>query len=98
LTQDLTHYAVTPGLLTAALGDLTCLFNPRSQTTHILPDDTLALLETLEAHPGDALSVSHALAVHADASAIEDLPVVVAQRLAELADMGLVVGSMAPAR
>ncbi|WP_422061310.1 HPr-rel-A system PqqD family peptide chaperone [Sphingopyxis sp.] len=73
-----------------ALGELTAIFDRRSMQTHLVVSPMPELLAAMQGEARDAASLAGRLAADFDLEAEGDAVAVIADRLAELAAMGLV--------
>ncbi|WP_428681414.1 HPr-rel-A system PqqD family peptide chaperone [Sphingopyxis sp.] len=74
-----------------ALGELTAIFDRRSMQTHIVVSPMPEILVAMAGDACDAATIAARLAAEFDLEAEGDAPAVIADRLEELAAMGLVV-------
>ncbi|HWT43756.1 MAG TPA: HPr-rel-A system PqqD family peptide chaperone, partial [Sphingopyxis sp.] len=72
------------------LGELTAIFDRRSMQTHLVVSPMPEILGAMGDHVCNAADLAGRLAAAFDLDAAEDARPVVAERLAELAAMGLV--------
>ena len=88
---DRAYRAAPPGALRIEpLGDLTAIFDRRSMQTHLVIAPMPEILAMLGDAPQGAAALAAGLAALADLDAEGDATAILAERLAELADMGLV--------
>ena len=73
-----------------ALGALTAIFDRRSMQTHLVVAPLPEIMAALEAGPCDASALAERLAGVFDLDAEDDAIAILAERLRELATMGLV--------
>lgn len=73
-----------------ALGELTAIFDRRSVQTHLVVSPIPEILGAMGAQPCTAHAIAERLATAFDIGDADAATVVVAERLVELADMGLV--------
>ena len=71
------------------LGELTAIFDRRSMQTHLVAAPMSEILHALAAGPGDAAALAARLASEFDFAAVGDPAALIAERLAELAVLGL---------
>lgn len=72
------------------LGDLTAIFDRRSTQTHLVVPPIPEILASMGSEPCDAAALAARLAAAFDLDTADDARAIVAERLAELAAMGLV--------
>ncbi|WP_432770722.1 MAG: HPr-rel-A system PqqD family peptide chaperone [Sphingopyxis sp.] len=72
------------------LGELTAIFDRRSMQTHIVIAPIPEMLAAMGEAPCDAATLAARLAAAFDLDGADDAAAVIADRLAELATMGLV--------
>ncbi|MBN8845097.1 MAG: HPr-rel-A system PqqD family peptide chaperone [Sphingomonadales bacterium] len=86
------HYVAAPAdaLRIEPLGELTAIFDRRSMQTHLVVSPIPEILEAMGPEVCDARALAQRLAARFDLEAEGDAPAIVADRLAELAAMGLV--------
>ncbi|NIJ37331.1 PqqD family protein of HPr-rel-A system [Sphingopyxis panaciterrae] len=88
---DAVYRAAPPDALRIEpLGDLTAIFDRRSTQTHLVVPPIPEILTLMGDAPCDAAALAARLAAAFDLDAEGDARVVVAERLAELAAIGLV--------
>ena len=88
---DRAYRAAPPGALRIEpLGDLTAIFDRRSMQTHLVIAPMPEILAMLGDAPQGAAALAAGLAARFDLDAEGDATAILAERLAELADMGLV--------
>ena len=88
---DRVYRAAEPGTLRVeALGDLTAIFDRRSMQTHLVIAPLPEILSALEGGPCNASALAERLAGGFDIEAEGDATAILADRLRELAAMGLV--------
>lgn len=75
------------------LGELTVIFDRRSMQTHLVTQPMPEILEAMAGEACNAAMVAERLAAVFDLEGQEDTGVLVAERLAELAAMGLVTAA-----
>lgn len=73
-----------------ALGELTAIFDHRSTQTHLVIQPMPEILAAMGGDPCNAAMVAERLAARFDLGEVTDARALVAERLAELAAMGLV--------
>lgn len=73
------------------LGDLTAIFDRRSMQTHLVVSPLPEMLDAMGADVCDAATLAARLAAAFDLGEPGDARAILAERLAELADMGLVM-------
>ena len=85
-------YRAAPGddLRIEALGELTAIFDRRSMQTHLVVSPMPEILDAMGTDACDARTIAGRLAARFDVEAEGDAPAIIADRLAELAAMGLV--------
>lgn len=72
------------------LGELTAIFDRRSMQTHLVVSPMPEILGAMGDHACNAADLASRLATAFDLDAAEDAQPILAERLAELAGMGLV--------
>lgn len=82
--------APAAALRSEALGDLTAIFDRRSMQTHLVVSPMPEILAALTAAPCDATTLAARFADAFDLEGAGDATAILAERLAELAAMGLV--------
>ncbi len=88
---DPAYRAAPPDALRVeALGDLTAIFDRRSMQTHLVVAPMPEILAAMGADTCDAATLAARLAAAFDLDEAGDAHAILAERLAELADMGLV--------
>lgn len=88
---DPSYRAAPPDALRIeALGELTAIFDRRSMQTHLVVSPMPELLAAMQGEVRDAASLAAWLAADFNLEAEGDAVAVIADRLAELAAMGLV--------
>lgn len=88
---DRSYRAAPPDALRIeALGELVAIFDRRSMQTHLVVSPMPELLAAMGDEACDATSLAARLAADFDFDADGDVAVIIAERLAELAAMGLV--------
>ncbi len=73
-----------------ALGELTAIFDRRSMQTHLVVSPMPEILEAMGADACDAATLATRLAASFDFDCADDVRPILAERLGELAAMGLV--------
>ncbi|UKK84611.1 HPr-rel-A system PqqD family peptide chaperone [Sphingopyxis sp. BSN-002] len=76
-----------------ALGELTAIFDRRSMQTHLVISPMPEILASMDDGIHTAATIAGRLAADFDLDAEGDAGLVIAERLAELAAMGLVAGA-----
>ena len=88
---DRTYRAAPPGALRVEpLGELTAIFDRRSMQTHLVVSPMPEILRLMDDAPCNAIALTAKLAAIFDLDGEGDTRVIVAERLGELAAMGLV--------
>lgn len=88
---DRTYRAAPPDALRVEpLGDLTLIFDRRSTQTHIVVSPMLEILAAMGADGCNAAAVAARLAAAFDLGDADGAQALVAERLVELAELGLV--------
>ncbi|WP_137752549.1 HPr-rel-A system PqqD family peptide chaperone [Sphingopyxis sp. L1A2A] len=88
---DPAYRAAPPGALRVEpLGELTAIFDRRSMQTHLVVSPMPEILAALGAGDCDAATLTARLAESFDLGGADDATPIVAERLGELAAMGLV--------
>ena len=88
---DLAYRAAPPNVLRAEpLGELTAIFDRRSMQTHLVVSPIPEILEAMGADVCTAATLAVRLAASFDFDGADDAQPILAERLAELAAMGLV--------
>lgn len=88
---DRRYRAVPAGALRVEpLGAITAIFDRRSVQTHLVVSPMPEILQAMGAEPCDAATLAGRLAAAFDVEAEGDVRAIVAERLDELADLGLV--------
>lgn len=88
---DRRYRAAPPGALCVEpLGDLTAIFDRRSIQTHLVVPPVPEMLAAMGDEPCDAATLAARLAADFDLAAEGDVRTIIAERLRELADLGLV--------
>ncbi len=88
---DRSYRAAPPGALRVEpLGELTAVFDRRSMQTHLVVSPMPEILEAMGAEACNAAGLAARLATTFDLGGADDVQPVLAERLAELASMGLV--------
>ncbi len=88
---DPVYRAAPPGALRAEpLGELTAIFDRRSMQTHLVVSPIPEILAAMGAEDCDAARVAMRLAATFDLGGVDDARTILAERLSELAVMGLV--------
>jgi PqqD family protein of HPr-rel-A system len=82
--------APTDALRIEPLGELTAIFDRRSMQTHLVVSPMPEILGAMGDHVCNAADLAGRLAAAFDLDAAEDARPILAERLAELAAMGLV--------
>ena len=90
-----TQYARTEGIVAEPIGDLWAVFCPTSGETSLLNNESMAVLEVLEAGPAGTAAICGALAEDSGES-IEALQGLIETCWAQLVEMGLVRELLAP--
>lgn len=88
---DPAYRAAPPGALRVEpLGELTAIFDRRSMQTHLVVSPMPEILAAMGADDCDAATLAARLAAHFDFDGGDDVQPILAERLGELAAMGLV--------
>lgn len=88
---DRTYRAAPPGALRIEpLGELTAIFDRRSMQTHLVVSPMPEILDAMGTHPCSAALLASRLAAAFDLDGDDDVQPILAERLGELAAMGLV--------
>jgi PqqD family protein of HPr-rel-A system len=88
---DRAYRAAPPGALRVEpLGELTAIFDRRSMQTHLVVAPMPEILSAMGDDVCDAASLTARLAASFDFDSADDAQLVLAERLSELATMGLV--------
>ena len=88
---DRAYRAAPPGALRAEpLGELTAIFDRRSMQTHLVVSPMPEMLNAMDDVPRDATALTARLAAVFDLDGEGDTRAIIAERLGELAAMGLV--------
>ncbi|HEY0597292.1 HPr-rel-A system PqqD family peptide chaperone [Sphingopyxis sp.] len=88
---DRAYRAAPPGALRVEpLGELTAIFDRRSMQTHLVVAPMPEILDAMGAEACNAADIAARLAAAFDFDSAEDVQPILAERLAELAAMGLV--------
>ncbi len=88
---DRTYRAAPPGALRIEpLGELTAIFDRRSMQTHLVVSPMPEILGAMGADPCSAALLASRLAAAFDLGGDDDVQPILAERLGELAAMGLV--------
>ena len=88
---DRTYRAAPPGALRIEpLGELTAIFDRRSMQTHLVVSPMPEILDAMGADPCSAALLASRLAATFDLDGENDVQPILAERLSELAAMGLV--------
>lgn len=88
---DRTYRAAPPeALRLEPLGELTAIFDRRSVQTHLVISPIPEILDAMGREPCNAAALAERLAAAFDLGEGGDARALIAERLAELADMGLV--------
>lgn len=88
---DQTYRAAPPGALRVEpLGELTAIFDRRSMQTHLVVSPMPEILVAMGADACSAATLATSLAASFDFDSEEDARPILAERLGELAAMGLV--------
>lgn len=88
---DRTYRAAPPGALRVEpLGELTAIFDRRSMQTHLVVSPMPEILDAMGADACSAATLAERLAAIFDLDSADDAQPVLAERLSELAAMGLV--------
>ncbi len=88
---DAAYRAAPPGSLRAVpLGELTAIFDRRSMQTHLVVSPMPEILDAMGADACNAATLGARLAASFDFDSTDDAQPILAERLAELAAMGLV--------
>ncbi|KQZ71593.1 hypothetical protein ASE06_19490 [Sphingopyxis sp. Root214] len=88
---DRTYRAAPPGALRIEpLGELTAIFDRRSMQTHLVVSPMPEILDAMGADACNAAGLATRLAAAFDLDVAEDVKPILAERLSELAAMGLV--------
>ena len=91
---DRVYRAAPPdSLRIEALGDLTVLFDRRSMQTHLVISPMPEILDVMGGDACDARTIAARLAARFDVESEGEASAIVADRLAELAAMGLVIAA-----
>lgn len=86
-----TYRAAPPDALRVEpLGELTAIFDRRSMQTHLVASPMPEILDAMGADDCDAVTLAERLAKHFDFDGAADVQPILAERLSELAAMGLV--------
>lgn len=86
-----TYRAAPPDALRVEpLGELTAIFDRRSMQTHLVASPIPEILDAMGADDCDAVTLAEGLAKHFDFDGADDVQPILAERLSELAAMGLV--------
>lgn len=88
---DPAYRAAPPGALRVEpLGELTAIFDRRSMQTHLVVSPMPEILDAMSAGDCDAATLAARLAARFDFDGDDDVQMILAERLSELAAMGLV--------
>ncbi len=88
---DPAYRAAPPGALRVKpLGELTAIFDRRSMQTHLVVSPMPEILEAMGAGDCDAATLATRLAASFDLDGADEVQPILAERLSELAAMGLV--------
>jgi PqqD family protein of HPr-rel-A system len=82
-------YYTTQNLHYAEIGDAVCVYNPHTLNTHILPDETVALLEILKQKPMGLHCLAQRFSEQFDTRGIDDFASMLQKRVVELVGLGL---------
>lgn len=88
---DRVYRAAPPGALRVEpLGELTAIFDRRSMQTHLVVSPMPEILDAMGPDPCSVTNLVSRLATSFDLDSKGDVPFILAERLRELATMGLV--------
>ena len=88
---DRVYRAAPPGALRVEpLGELTAIFDRRSMQTHLVVPPMPEILAAIGAEECDAATLAARLAARFDFDGGDDVQMILAERLSELAAMGIV--------
>lgn len=93
MADQLYRAAPTAALRIEPLGELTLIFDRRSMQTHVVAPPVPQILEAMGGDICGAAAIAERLSVVFDLERTDDAALIIAERLGELAALGLVVAA-----